>query len=116
MTAEHCPTCGRAMPGPERRRLTASMVLFLDWLAYQEPGKWHLVANAPVISGRPGGGDWGKLRHWGLIETAPKRARILALGLGFAQGVLGVPSSLTILPDGSVTDPGKAVTRGSFPT
>ena len=65
-----CPCCGQ-MAKRYRRTLNAPMCRALIALHRCGPG-WHHVNRLPIIQGRHGGGDFAKLRWWGLIDERAK--------------------------------------------
>ncbi len=68
-----CPCCGNRVK-VYRRHLNRAMVKALVWLVYEHekwPQRWFHISELPTIQGRPGGGDFAKLAHWGLINEKP---------------------------------------------
>jgi hypothetical protein len=97
-----CPCCGQTCK-LYPRKLYAEMGAWLIWLvlAYETEPKWYSVNEGPSFQHRKGGGDYGKLVHWKLVERAPndhpaKRTsglwRPTAEGSRFAHGQTQVPS------------------------
>lgn len=97
-----CPCCGQLckMYG---RKMYAEMGAWLIWLvqAYKQDPRWYSVNEGPAFQHRKGGGDYGKLVHWKLVERAPndmavKRTsglwRPTGEGMRFAMGDSKVPS------------------------
>jgi len=98
-----CPCCGQLCK-VYRRKLNSAMARFLIWLARYtmdrgyDPkvgGPWVEMDKFPRIQRRPGGGDFAKLRYWGLIEEmdnndSAKRSsgiwRITPDGMMFVRG------------------------------
>lgn len=65
-----CPCCGQLCK-LYRRQINAAMAHLLLWLVAQQSsrnGQWTHASAMPLIQGRPGGGDFAKLRWWHLIE------------------------------------------------
>lgn len=67
-----CPCCGQVCK-VYKRHINSPMARFLIWLvrSYEELPRWIHLKQFPMIQNRRGGGDYGKLVHWGLIEQKP---------------------------------------------
>ena len=103
-----CPCCGQLVK-LYRRSINGAMCRFLIWLVRESevpdmgPGRWINRADGPQIQNMRGGGDYNKLRHWGLIEHAPnednpalpKRSsglwRPTVLGRSFVRNQIALP-------------------------
>jgi len=108
-----CPCCGQLCK-VYRRRLNSAMARFLIWLARYsmdqgyDPnvgGPWVRMDRFPIIQRRPGGGDFAKLRYWGMIEEmdnsdTSKRSsgvwRITPNGMSFARGNMPAPEAVLV--------------------
>ena len=68
-----CPCCGQLCK-MYRRQINAPMAQLLIWLVrlWDAVPRWYAVREMPLIQGRRGGGDYAKLRWWGLIEERAK--------------------------------------------
>lgn len=70
-----CPCCGQYCK-VYHRTLNSAMAQFLIWLVLEYEKRtscvsgnvWINVNDGPLIQNRKGGGDFAKLRYWGLIE------------------------------------------------
>ncbi len=67
-----CPCCGQVCK-VYKRHINSPMARFLLWLvrSYDAQPRWIHLKQFPMIQNRRGGGDYGKLVHWGLIEQKP---------------------------------------------
>jgi len=67
-----CPCCGQLVK-VYRRKLNSPMARFLIWLVLEveRRGAPVPVGEFPMIQNRRGGGDFAKLRYWGLIREVP---------------------------------------------
>ena len=99
-----CPCC-RQFAKVYRRALNAPMARWLIWIvkAFLVECRWYDFRESPMIQARKGGGDFAKLLHWGLIQTAEpsqvqntKRTsglyRPTSKGINYALGRMSVPS------------------------
>ena len=109
-----CPCCTQYVKD-YRRTLNGRMARALITIAsvskfYATEGRYGLVEVPKLlIAAKDGSGDYGKLRHWGLLEPAPKsdatqsrtsgRWRITRLGMDFAAGRAHVKSHAWIFDD-----------------
>ena len=88
------------------RKLNLSMLRALVWLVHSHGDKqWAHIDGFPMLQGRPGGGDFAKLAHWGLIkqqdnDDPSKRTsgywKASPLALRFVSGEIGMPSYVVI--------------------
>lgn len=100
-----CPCCGQRVKRYERS-IYAQPAKFLIWLAkaYQRDHRWYDWREEPVRGdGQKGGGDYSKLRFWGLIEHKPNTDkhnlpqnysgmwRPTQKGISFAYNKLAIP-------------------------
>lgn len=87
----HCPVCGQYAK-VYKRSLNATMARFLIWLVceHERGWAWRDFHDAPVMQSRPGGGDWGKLLHWGMIQNAPTVSRTVKTSALYRPTALGV--------------------------
>ena len=102
-----CPCCGQ-MAKAYTRTLNAPMARFLIWLvrAFEAQPRWYNIHEAPLIQGRRGGGDYGKLAHWGLIVLAASDTeedqrtsgqwQPTAKGRRFVHGKVQVPAQVVL--------------------
>ena len=101
-----CPCCDQ-VARMYRRPIYASMAVLLIWLARnRREGEWCPVSEMPEIQSRRGGGDFGKLIYWGLIEERPPDAdtkartsgqwRITSRGKMYAAGFFELPKYVLI--------------------
>lgn len=67
-----CPCCGQVCK-VYKRHINSPMARFLIWLvrSYEQRPRWIHLKQFPMIQNRRGGGDYGKLVHWGLVEQKP---------------------------------------------
>lgn len=67
-----CPCCGQLCK-LYKRKLNHAMAKGLIWLvgATTPRGPFVHISTAPMIQGRPGGGDFGKLAYFDLVEDKP---------------------------------------------
>lgn len=104
-TGTPCPCCGQICK-LYRRHINAPMARFLIWLvrSYEQNPRWVHLKQFPMIQNRRGGGDYGKLMHWGLVEQKPntddpdKRTsgewRPTPKGIEFARQRISIPEAL----------------------
>lgn len=96
-----CPCCDQLVR-LRRQVLNVPLAKALIWLVaqYERRGGWRHISEAPMLQGRPGGGDFAKLEHWGLIESrrntdSNKRTsgwwRPTSKGIDFVCGRVRVP-------------------------
>jgi len=118
-----CPCCGQ-LAKLYRRTLNSAMARALiamvrlddrhaGVMVYGGGYRWHYVKSLPLIQGRHGGGDFAKLRWWGLIAEMPKGDapqrrtsgmwRVTDLGRRWVFEADTVPRSVLIF-DGQVQD------------
>lgn len=103
-----CPCCGQDVK-VYRRTLNGPMCFLLIWLVLEHltAPRWRNVREFPQIQNRRGGGDFAKLRYWGLIqprdkdEDDPKRRtsgdwRPTGRGISFVHGKITVPRAVYI--------------------
>lgn len=108
-----CPCCGQYCK-VYQRTLNSAMARFLIWLVLEYEHRWtddhggHLwisVNDGPLIQNRKGGGDFAKLRYWGLIEQMAndddtKRTsgywRPTSIGIAFAHDRITVPKQVKL--------------------
>ncbi len=71
-----CPCCDSHVE-VYQRWLYPPMAAVLVWLVgrFSEDQRWYFTSELPVVQGRPGGGDFAKLRHWGLIVRDGRHSR-----------------------------------------
>ena len=100
-----CPCCDQiAKVYPRAINATMAAVLLILADDYREHGGL-CVDVSEVLRNRNvaqrSGGDWARLKYWGLIERQPGRARwrITDLGLEFAAGTLTVERELLVYDD-----------------
>ena len=64
-----CPCCGQRCK-IYKRKLNHQMARFLIWMvrSYEQNIRWIHVREFPLIQNRRGGGDYGKLLYWRLIQ------------------------------------------------
>ncbi len=95
----NCPRC-RHHVQLYKRTLGEKLFKFLGWLIGRCPGdEWANRLDAPLWQGTKGGGDYGKLQLWRMIERPPKARgqnttglwRPLPLGRRFFYGNFLVP-------------------------
>lgn len=85
---QKCPHCGQLMK-IYRRAIRVPMLICLKHLWAM--GAYPAYVKAREIPGYDGGGDFAKLRFWGLIEEGePLHWRITYSGLKFLSGDLRV--------------------------
>jgi hypothetical protein len=97
-----CPCCEQVVKLYKRKLnsfMAYSLILFHGLSAKYPPNYWvHIKESAEIAAG---GGEFPRLRHWGLIEERPgERAdggkhrgywRITTTGHSFIQGAVSVP-------------------------
>lgn len=126
-----CPCCTQYVK-EYRRTLNGRMARALltiatssSWASAEQRFRWLDVPKL-LIAKKDGSGDYGKLRHWGLIEPAPRskatvsrtsgKWRITMLGMKFARGEAKVPAYAWIFDDHLTSMDGELVTiRDCFP-
>lgn len=94
-----CPCCGQFARRYKRKLnsdMARSLILIVDEYLHEPSAGWVDIQTIDVR-----GGDYAKLRHWGLLESRPnddetKRTsglwRPTELGSQFARGVILMPS------------------------
>lgn len=94
-----CPVCTQRVQ-LYRRKLNSGMVHALFRIYQHNSTEWTRVQDMPNA---PKGGDYAKLRFWGLLEQNPARAedgnsagywRVTADGVSFLMGSMSVPSHI----------------------
>lgn len=110
--ASRCDCCGRTLKVYKFK--LGSYVRTLIWLLHQRasPEHWLHVSKCPVPEMWNGGGDYGKLEWWGLIERRPlhddptKKSsgywRLTTLGEQFTRNYVEVPSHVFYEPPSRV--------------
>lgn len=102
-----CPACGRFGKRYDRQ-ISAGNARFLIQLCYLTGGDTTRWVDVPTEIPTPGG-DYGKLRHWGLIEPSDiargdgsRRSgwwRITEKGVSFARAHTAVPKYALVYDD-----------------
>ena len=105
-----CPCCANQCKVYERR-LTDTMLTILRLMAAEpkpDESEYGAAVNVPDLCQRHGkpklalGGDWNRMRHWGLIEMADMASlktgqvcyRVTPLGFAFLAGEASVPEHI----------------------
>lgn len=92
-----CPCCGRTAK-QFTRGWRPVMVSFLRWLVANYRGE-PLSISPWCDRDKPPGGDYGKVKHWGLATKHPEGGKVwspTARGIDFVRGNLKVPASCVV--------------------
>ena len=87
-----CPCCGR-LARMRRGHISASMARTLIKIFQASPREPFQCRS---VFARDSNGDYAKLRYWGLLKKAGKKAgwwRLTALGRAFVRGRVEVPAT-----------------------
>ncbi len=67
-----CPVCDRYAKTYKRKLNSGMALALIDMIKKSGPEQeWVNSLDLEPIAGRPGGGDFAKLRYWDLIEARP---------------------------------------------
>lgn len=115
-----CPVCERSAPRVYRRTLSHPQAYFILWLTLKWIEKCRAQGGSEIGAGDvwvdvrefgARGGDYAKVRHWGLAITRPPtkgRTRDqgmwqpTSLGVDFARGKCSVPRQVFLLNNAQI--------------